>query len=83
MCQSWEIGKYRDKSWSATSPKFNPWSAKQNLCHFNFLLLSFVEKKGLVFIWILFYLNHQVLFALKNNEKNIYECRLLQSWLAL
>ena len=25
------------------------------------------------------HLKHQVLFSLKNNEKNIYECRLLQS----
>ena len=29
------------------------------------------------------HLKHQVLFSLKNNEKNIYECRLLQSLLAL
>ena len=29
------------------------------------------------------HLKHHVLFSLKNNEKNIYECRLLQSRLAL
>ena len=29
--------------------------------------------------WQRIHLTHQVLFSLKNNEKNIYECRLLQS----
>ena len=35
--------------------------------HFNFLLLSFEENKGLIFQRI--HLKHQVLFSLKNNEK--------------
>ena len=55
--------------------------------HFNFLLLSFEENKAWCFKWILCLAedSHETssLIFSEKQWKNIYECRLLQSWLAL
>ena len=61
----------------------------KNCCrrHFNFLLLSFEENKAWCFKWILCLAedSHETssLIFSEKQWKNIYECRLLQSWLAL
>ena len=55
--------------------------------HFDFLLLSFQENKAWCFKWILCLaedsLETSSLIFSEKQWKNIYECRLLQSWLAL
>ena len=55
--------------------------------HFNFWLLSFEEKKAWRFKWILCLaedsLETSSLIFSEKQWKTIYECRLLQSWLAL
>ena len=54
--------------------------------HFNFLLLSFEENKASCFMWILCLEedSHETSsYFLWKTMKYIYECRLLQSWLAL
>ena len=55
--------------------------------HFNFLFLSLKENKTWFFMWILCLaedsLETSSLIFSEKQWKNIYECRLLQSWLAL
>ena len=55
--------------------------------HFHFLLFSFEENKAWCFKWILCLAedSHETssLIFSEKQWKNIYECRLLQSWLAL
>ena len=55
--------------------------------HFKFLLLSFWKNKTWFFLWILCLaedsLETSSLIFSEKQWKNIYECRLLQSWLAL
>ena len=55
--------------------------------HFNFLLLSFEENKAWCFKWILCLaedsLETSSLIFSEKQWKHIYECCLLQSWLAL
>ena len=53
------------------------------------LILSFEENKALFFMWILcpaedsLETSSLIFSEKKNRKKNIYECRLLQSWLVL
>ena len=55
--------------------------------HFNFSLLSFEKNKASFFMWILCLAEDSLetlsLIFSEKQWKNIYECRLLQSWLAL
>ena len=55
--------------------------------HFNFLLLSFKENKAWFFMWIPCLVEDSLetssLIFSEKQWKNIYEWRLLQSWLAL
>ena len=55
--------------------------------HFNFLLLSFEENKAWFFMWILCLAEDSSetssLICSEKQWRNIYECRLLQSWLEL